>query len=984
MSNYIIVLWAMVALAAFVALNSRNIYTSSRAYAVAAVRDTRRSTHGQFIVSKRIRAIASRPEHRLYSAAVSGKGFNRPQITVDWGSKRFSSAGTTVPASKNKPEHRTQSAYRRWFLDLFAGEWSLDVLKFKDDSIELKDYAAHLRQSDYQFIHDDSLTVVKVSQSLPIWILQAIGKVDKRLSRLFGEMMFGALFNRSEVTVKNLKLSEVGRAAFDGMFAKMSIELYEAVVAQTLSRLNGRAYKIVKRNASRIREELKAGHKVRLYATTLTGTGEGKGHAIIDPAIDGMTLILVDEKKEVRFDDAHQDLLYVAFNEVHSSQLWLDIQTVGMHGSDGRYMAVMDDVKAFFSNALEEIRSGIFDAKMSASFERGFEDRGVAVSEGWWLAEYCYSGGGAGWFSTTARAAVDTILKQAIRQHNGRRLPIFGQRRYYICNDYSYGNSVPRGHFVLDGVSIIVNALDWITADQRFNTLHDLTEWVNAGGDLSALPNGIGAILGGADMDDLIALLKRIAADGRIVYDVTRSPTFVGEIVQYVCEIGAGLDYEGGEIVWPTALPPMPGLDESKRLHIEGRDWKSMLSAIKTLMDLGSPVGAGAKDSRFSVVNTGRLPEGMLAAMSDLVDEVVQFFNVDAKRASEFHIEHIEKMVEGSLSGQPFSYYMADEILEMLPEGTMINVAERGQTGYPAEWYDALMDAYSEILNEFVQEANDLIATAYPPTEFMQAAKKYEPPARLFRQFYGQLFGEDRQEVKPLHFDENSKPVVKNDDDKANESSFFANLAASCEDFLNNYPDEERPGIVAAAVAIAYGKSAGDEPVKDFVGWQRASSKEVADREGAIFDYMMRFLREKSIIDQPTVEVDAVSGRERLVRSELGIDNGRYHVPMFGAWAYMNGLDPNDREAKARKAELLEGDYQAEMVDMVFRVSHEEYTNKAGERIRRGVAIDTDSGEVMGTMPARFDSDGLPVLSRVITTFEYDGKLVAVCEDATE
>ena len=144
---------------------------------------------------------------------------------------------------------------------------------------------------------------------------------------------------------------------------------------------------------------------------------------------------------------------------------------------------------------------------------------------------------------------------------------------------------------------------------------------------------------------------------------------------------------------------------------------------------------------------------------------------------------------------------------------------------------------------------------------------------------------------------------------------------------------------------------------------------------------MMRFLRENGIIDQPITLTDEVSGKERLAKVETRVERTTYHVPLFGCWAYINGLEP--REAKARKAELMAGDYQSEMIGMTFRVSHNQTTVR-GESVLRGVAIDTDSGCVMGTMPEKFDSESLPTVNRIISTFEYDGKLVAVCEDATE
>jgi hypothetical protein len=885
--------------------------------------------------------------------------FNRPTTEINWACKRFTSAGTLVPASVKHEEHRAKSAYRRWFLDIFGGDWQLDVLKYKDN--DLKVMADHLKNSSLSFIHDDSLTVCKTVSTLPLRIEQSIGKTDKRLSRLLGETMFGALLSLAAegFNVRTLELTPAGEAAFDGLFAKAGKAVFEAIVNFTLEGLEGRPNKIVRRHAHDLRNRLNRGEKVRVYATTLTTDGEGKGHLLFDPALPDNEIVFVDVKKEVAFTEGYQGGLFIAFNELHASPLWLDVQTIAMHGQDGRYTGAIDGARQYFSDLLNGIKSGKFDARMASAFKRGFNDRGVDVADEWWLAEYAYSGGHAGWFTTTARAAIDTVVKQAIKQHGGRRIPVAGESRRYICTDYSYGTSVPRGENEVHGESLVVNVVDWITRDDRFQTLHDLNVYVEQGGKLSDLPTGIGAILGGADMDDLVVIHPYINAEGGCNVQITRSPTFVGEIVEYG---------QSG-IVWPEDLPPMQGIDPTGRMNIQGRDWKSMIGAIKTLIDLGSVVGCAAKDSRYSILTLGHLPDGMLAPMSTIVDETVQFFNTKASEVRKFHIAHSQWLAEQSAHGVVIPRYVANELMESV-DVDAISVADKDQTDYPGYWFDHLMDQYSDVLNKFLADASDLLCNVYPPAEFMQAAKKYEASAKLYRQFYGQLF-EERREEAVLHFGDEDVRVVQSEEDLLEEKAFFQGIARACEGFLNEYPEAERPGIVAASVAIAFGKSAGDEPVKDFCGWMRASGD-----ESGVFDYMMTFLRETGLLGLPMAEPTA-SGKPRLVCEDVSVERATFHVPMFNSWAYMNDLDP--RSAKPRREELLAGDYQARMVGLTFRLAAEQILVK-GSRATRFVALGSDG--VIGSLPQGFEAEGLPPVIKIMSTFEYDGKLVAICEDA--
>ena len=43
-----------------------------------------------------------------------------------------------------------------------------------------------------------------------------------------------------------------------------------------------------------------------------------------------------------------------------------------MHGKDGRYTGAIESAKAYFTQLLENVEAGKFDARMAASFEGGF------------------------------------------------------------------------------------------------------------------------------------------------------------------------------------------------------------------------------------------------------------------------------------------------------------------------------------------------------------------------------------------------------------------------------------------------------------------------------------------------------------------------------------------------------------------------------------------------------------------------------------
>ena len=120
--------------------------------------------------------------------------------------------------------------------------------------------------------------------------------------------------------------------------------------------------------------------------------------------------------------------------------------------------------------------------------------------------------------------------------------PVPGYYRYYIATDYRYGMTVPRGEYRLVGPSIVVNAVDYLTADPSFENIHALNTWMSKGGKIEDLEPGIAETLGGCDQDDLIVVLDQF---------ISRSPTMVGEYWWF--------DKMAGDLSLDKAkLPPMP------------------------------------------------------------------------------------------------------------------------------------------------------------------------------------------------------------------------------------------------------------------------------------------------------------------------------------------------------------------------------------------------------------------------------------------
>ena len=146
-------------------------------------------------------------------------------------------------------------------------------------------------QSDLWYVKDTGITVLKVDGDLDIEVEESVGKTDKRLSRLFGQMAFGAWFLKDSVNIREIELGPAATLAMDGcevtlswQFARQVQELTTNRFRRELAAATDEDQRIeLESNIHALKHMLHADEtgQCRIYLTGLTSEGQLKGHALI-------------------------------------------------------------------------------------------------------------------------------------------------------------------------------------------------------------------------------------------------------------------------------------------------------------------------------------------------------------------------------------------------------------------------------------------------------------------------------------------------------------------------------------------------------------------------------------------------------------------------------------------------------------------------------------------------------------------------------
>jgi hypothetical protein len=853
-------------------------------------------------------------------------GFNLPaDIEIDWTNAMSNNNGEL----SEKYNMRYLSAWQRHFLNHYGGAWSMHTAKFNkfvDNFVELRSWVNAVqktagRNTRHWWVKDDSISFLKAN-ALPIAMKDKVGKTDKRLSRLFGMEPFGGVVDTAKFPVRTVALSAAADKAIEGSNVVLGMDIVEEVMRQSIEAAQTKA---IREERERLAYELRCTVErlgfAGVYITALHAEGEAKGIAIVRANATGFTMRGSEWKREAKFTERNS--LFLAFHEIHATPLVVDVQNLAMH-DDGRWDALPTEARRYFADTLAAIEEGRVNDIFQRLYEATAEKMGIEKAGNWLLAEFVASGGDVRAYSHLIKQAGGMGLLEAQAMYDRDSFPILNGHRRYIITDTSLGMfNVPRGEYRKAGPFIVVNGVDWVTSAPQYEHLHDLN-----GIDLTTLPGGISAYLDTADQDDLVIVYEKAAYTF-----VQRSPTMVGMEVAF-CK-------EGG-IIWPTQPKVTYTGLPSDTTDLTGFGAETAVKVVCKLMANGSAVGLTALYLRFHKTIMGALPAEIPASMSDITDFVVQHFG-DARPIVKWAKEGIACLADQSWTGKPIPFYIAQRMQKALGQTVGFRAVEDPRDS--PYHFDQLLYQLDEVIVEFEGEIDALARRSAGIPELWAHVERAEHSAKMFRRFYGDHFlTEDGGFIELDALEEEARQKFMND------------LDADCRAWLAQYPVQERPDIVGAAVSLAYKKATGADDIHDYIGFQPATA-----------GYLLACLRMHGFLGEPRLDehknVIFVDVSQETINS--------VHLTLYDVWAYGRGLNPL-RCTKDERVQYIADDRYSDVLvglDLTFKP----VTTRRGERL---AALDANTGCTMGVLPMNTQAPAETV--HVEIAMHDNGKCIAV------
>ena len=766
------------------------------------------------------------------------------------------------------------------------------------------------RMSSYLLVRKSGWTAVWTSKPLPIEVDDKIGKPDKRLARLFGIADAGRFFGPGKVRFRERKLGPATRLAVEGAEAVISTRFLQRVLAPEMAlwkkqERSGNAQERVtaRRRLRQLRRLLPhKGHIGHVYITILSKRGQLKGHAIVrdrKPGEEPFDILVPDDawKGEIRMTDGR---VFVAVTEAKSSRLRLDIQTLAMHGAGGFFEEFAKDaVTAFVQGAVDKIESGKYREVLQNLAENAGPDAFEAMRQ-WPLLEFVASGGDPNWFGWTVKAAARAVLSEVRAVADRLRVVVPGASRHYLYTSVNTGIPVERGAYkIVDGLGIIVNAVDYITADPSFENIHALNAWIEDGGDVKSLEPGIAERLGGMDQDDMVIVLGPF---------ISRSPTMVGEWWWFpkmaAPEFGslhkALLDREG-----PASL--------HAQLEAGGtgsRTKTNLVRAGRVLASNNSAIGTAALALRFARV-AGMMPAEIPWSMEEITDAASKDL-ADCRPIVNWARSLISKVAkEGELPE-----CMAQEIADVAQlDVESIHIAE-------GHWLDRLASHIDDTLEEAWKIVDEIAADAMPPLGmFDETHVRWDALAGEFRKNHRE-FWHHAFESFGLTADEGGEfdtSVLKDED----WDELRAQVAMDSMTWLQSTPDPV--GVVGATAWRVYN--------------QRLTSMDPGSVSDAIIfqegvrDLLFEFLRRIGLLGEPAFDEE---GDFWLTEAEGGEMEPLWTLKAYGIANFAAGPDAPKEEVKALKES---GGYADFLLGLVVEIATESYRDRRGKTHDRAAIL---------------------------------------------
>lgn len=831
-------------------------------------------------------------------------------------------------------------------LDRFAGHYFGKSLKFSDYShAEMNPF---VMDASYVWLRADGVRVLKTEYPIPIEIDPTIGKTDKRISRLFRTASLYGWYNESDLDIKTINVGPASRLALEGAEVSLSWNFVWDI------------YRQASEEARRIRDDETATAEDRAMAheecrtlrrmlesepdgqlnvdiTIQTRGGQIKGNAIVREQRPDIVVLSGAEKPEVRWDEEHGDLLYIAIKPAKGSDLVLDVQNVAMHGHTGFFGGpdgwLIAGVRRWLQEKLRSLSDGSYETNLARLVERTLTKSAFEKVREWFLLNSVASGFDIRWTSKTLGLAAAQMVNEIASDYGRRGFPVPGAKRLYLMTDYRRGTRVPRGMYEVVGETIVVNAVDYVTADKSFQNLHELNAWIRAGGDVDSLSPGIAATLGGCDQDDLIVVLDNV---------ITRSPTQVGEY--WIFDGMPGHD--------TSLLPPRPAPEywwSPEHLHIEGRSKGALLMAARKMRDGAGAIGMHAKGVRYYVTVYGELPSDIPCSMETVIDSVNKDF-ADMTEVVNYWHEKVKNIAREGI--------VPVEMAHELARSSGIDVAEMNLAAPGQHWFDQLVSSFANEVECFESAVQTLRANAMPPQRMLEEYETAEPTARRLRQLWGNIWKDapDTNATRLAH-DESVDDAIAERLASLVVEEWWESVNSTIAEFLGQFDERTRVEIMGATLALMYKDSDGSEPVRDALCFISASR-----------DYTLEAFRQCGLCGTPIFD-DGLQ-----VEFRESHEAPRLHLKTFNAWAHTLGIDPG-KVTKAERSSLVDLFDPNWFVGKHLGVMGVEVMTRG--KLAPRFAL-TYEGRVVATLPASVAE--LPEKMEVLWAFKFDGATHLICQ----
>ncbi len=802
----------------------------------------------------------------------------------------------------------------RPFLEAYSNNYRLCVVPLDADRA---DVSFALKESDPECIAlRKEHWIAGVSRPrLPLEFDNSIGKVDKRISRLLSIHDAGRALPESEVRIGHLRVGPATRMALEGAEVVISRSFLRRVIEPELDRWHELAraggpdeMSEARRQIRRLKALMPKRHEVgAVFITVQTRKGHLKGHAIVrDRVVDSdgnrVDLLFPEDalKTEVRLTVPD---VFVAVTKAKASRLRLDIQTLTMHGKDGFLKTIAPMiVTEYVDDVIDKLQAGRFHELLESLVDSSGPDR-LRKLRGWPLLDFVSRGGDPGWFAWTVQAMGRAALGEIVAAADRIRIPVLNAERRYLYTDVRTGIPVERGKYRLAGDwGIIVNAVDYLTADPSFGSIHDLNEWIENGGDIDSLEPGIARRLGGMDQDDLVIVLGPF---------ISRSPTMVGEWWFFekmrdadprFKDLDPSLLQREGPGVYDLELEPA-----SKEV---GRSKAALLRAGTVLSSNGSVVGRTALALRYAVA-ADMMPDAIPLGMEGIIDAASKAL-LNCEPIQEWATALIKKVAqEGAVPT-----CMRDEVARSAGvEPEDVSVAN-------GHWLDELVEHIELEVQRAWTAVEEMADNAMPPLRHLEVYAPLDAGAAQFRRFHYEAWADAWQQFVPEGEEEP-------DDEQWTQMRQY--VADECVEFLRHAPDPV--GIVGATVRRIY--------LQRLMSLEPGSAPDAILFQEGVRDYLFEALERVGLLGEPQHDPD---GFYELVWREPDPQALRWVVPVYGMWSLFLPDNPTKEDKKLAR----ESDFSSWIVGLVVEAEMENGRDHRGTFFRPVFYVD---GEWVGNGP---------------------------------